>query len=197
MVLCSYQSNPIPIPFHPSFEACRLNSSRSCRCRSWSCRRCGWRGGSRGCWSSRRCSRSSGGSRSRSRRWSSSRLRRSGYKAIPRILAPVPNTLVENNLRRSTQCNPARRTTRHRPTINTLSTDLARLCIVRQLLRIRRIDNHDLSELTMRARCAVQKHGSCASTWHVEGTDIGLAIGKRYVTAVDTALFWSACGVAG
>lgn len=45
----------------------------------------------------------------------------------------------------------------------------------------------------MRARSAVQEHGICACDGHVEGSHIGLAVFKRNVAAVDTAVHGRAC----
>ena len=72
-------------------------------------------------------------------------------------------------------------------------TLLAQFNIVGQLLRIRRVDHHDLALLAMWSGSTVQKHGVGTSNRHVEGSNICLAVLEGNVTAVDTAFHGRAC----
>lgn len=94
----------------------------------------------------------------------------------------------EDHLRSSRQRQFTRRPTHHIRTVNTRITLLAQLRIRRQLLCIRGVDHHDLSELTMWARRTVQIHWLCARNWHVKCADLCLAVLERDVSAVHTAV---------
>ena len=61
------------------------------------------------------------------------------------------------------------------------------------MLRIRRVDHHDLALLAMWSGSTVQKHGVGTSNRHVEGSNICLAVLEGNVTAVDTAFHGRAC----
>jgi len=60
-----------------------------------------------------------------------------------------------------------------------------------------RVNDHDLSVLTVRARRTVQEHWVSARNGHVEGADISLPVLKGDVAAVHTGLHGRACLIHG
>lgn len=95
---------------------------------------------------------------------------------------------MEMNLRSSSQPNLASRTTNHIRAIHTLCALLTQLRIVCNLLCVRCIDDHDLTQLAMRTSRAVQEHGLSRGNRHVESANVRLAILEGNVSAVNAAV---------
>lgn len=101
----------------------------------------------------------------------------------------------QKNLRCRRQSQFARRTPHNTGAIGARGRLLALLHVLGQLRVITRINHHDLAELAMRARSAIQEHWRGARDGHVESADVGLAIDKRDVAAVHAAFHGRAGGV--
>jgi hypothetical protein len=108
--------------------------------------------------------------------------------AVNQYIFNICIVMKSDHLRSSRQPNLPRCTPHHTRPIYTLLRRLRQLGIIRNLLRVRRIHNHDLALLAMRARRTVKEHGLRARDGHIEGADVSLAVLEWNVAAVDAAV---------